>query len=405
VPGSQQQQAAEVVPAAAEQQQSVVACFWSGFAGLVATGEGHRLFSKMAESLALAVEASPSGGGGYRYTAQHKKTLDVLASVKQFDELTEREIKTYCELVKAEHSCKNAKEASEAMHSRYGWDTDSQLEVAWSSLFGGVTETTKKNASTISSKAASASKKGHESDKEKDVVVEEKEEDEDEEEDGDGETSRQKVAAKPTSLSSFGYEVSANSVPVTIKNNVWAKNALICEFDDADLTFVGDSGAIGRLSVDDTNSFTIDLKGRQYEGTILPGPTVMLLNLAPPVGQQVYKQVARVELLTNEFCHLEFTKDVLGSMMGHYTGDGMDDLYDQEENGDDEEDERQNSKSSKKKKRASKQEDNEDGTSDEEEEREKKKGKKAPKISTITNRIRKATTKSKGKGKKVVKKK
>jgi len=43
--------------------------------------------------------------------------------------------------------------------------------------------------------------------------------------------------------------------------------------------------------------------------------------LAPPVGLKVPgKEVARAEMVTNEFCHLNFTRDILGCMMGEYSG-------------------------------------------------------------------------------------
>ena len=100
-----------------------------------------------------------------------------------------------------------------------------------------------------------------------------------------------------------------------------ARNLLLCQVDDPELSFQGDSGAIGRLSVTTTN-VDVDIKGRQYQGTLLPGPTVLLLNLAKPVGVQAgYRPVARIEAITNEFCHLEFSKDLLGGMMGEYSGE------------------------------------------------------------------------------------
>ena len=100
-----------------------------------------------------------------------------------------------------------------------------------------------------------------------------------------------------------------------------ARSLLLCQVDDPELSFQGDSGAIGRLSVT-TSSVDVDIKGRQYQGTLLPGPTVLLLNLAKPVGAQAgYQPVARIEAITNEFCHLEFSKDLLGGMMGEYSGE------------------------------------------------------------------------------------
>jgi hypothetical protein len=115
-----------------------------------------------------------------------------------------------------------------------------------------------------------------------------------------------------------------NRIPILIKGTATTgagRNLLLCQVDDAELSFQGDSGAVGRFSVTATG-LDLDIKGRQYQGTLLPGPTVLLLNLAKPVGAQAgYKPVARVEAITNEFCHLEFSKDLLGGLMGAYSGE------------------------------------------------------------------------------------
>jgi hypothetical protein len=128
----------------------------------------------------------------------------------------------------------------------------------------------------------------------------------------------------------------------------------------------------------------------------------MLLNLAAPVGQpstgSAYQQTARVEVLTNEYCQLTFKKDLLGSMMGLYTGmGGKDDDEDEEEEGN----ERQN------KKRAADDDSDNDDNSDNNEDEIKKVKSKIPKISTITNRTRVTTKKrsSKKKPSKAVKSK
>ncbi len=114
--------------------------------------------------------------------------------------------------------------------------------------------------------------------------------------------------------------ISAERIPVIIKKDAWKKSILFCQTDDAKLSFAGDSGAVGRFTCD-RNNLQIDLKGRQYDGILVPGPTVLFLNLAPPVGLKIqHKEVARAEIVTNEFCHLSFSKDILGSMMGEYSG-------------------------------------------------------------------------------------
>lgn len=116
--------------------------------------------------------------------------------------------------------------------------------------------------------------------------------------------------------------------PVLIKKDATSKKVMLCQvLNDPKLNFSGDSGAVGRLSVD-SQSLKIDLKGRQYEGSIRAGPTVILLNLAPPVGLGREKDKngassvvpARAEMITNEFVELTFTRDILSGLMGDFSG-------------------------------------------------------------------------------------
>jgi len=166
--------------------------------------------------------------------------------------------------------------------------------------------------------------------------------------------------------------ISSNSVPVLIKKDAWRKSVMLCQLDDPKLSFTGDSGAIGRITADQSH-LQLDLKGRQYEGLITAGPTVLLLNLAPPVGLKVTgKEVARAEVVTNEFCHLNFSKDILGAIMGEYSGG----LSRNADNSDEE---------------------SAAGTDGGEE---KGKKKRAPVISNVTNRKRKVGSGKRGGGKK-----
>jgi len=137
---------------------------------------------------------------------------------------------------------------------------------------------------------------------------------------------------------------------------------------------------------------TFDLKGRQYHGSIMKGPTIMILNMAPPVGavQQDYIQTARVEYVVNEYCPLAFDKDLLSDLKGSYTGsyqitDDVDDFP-----------------MDKYEKAALKRKKSGDVENDEEDDGEKSaaagKGKKVPKISGGRNvSMKKKSTKGKGK--------
>ena len=114
---------------------------------------------------------------------------------------------------------------------------------------------------------------------------------------------------------------------------------------------------------DKPGKFVVDLKGRQYSGDVFSGPVVMILNLTAPVAakaratkkednnkgvvdedgdassvvkakedktkedndndkdKEVIGQVARVEVVTNEFCQLEFQQDMLANLKGEYKGE------------------------------------------------------------------------------------
>ena len=201
-------------------------------------------------------------------------------------------------------------------------------------------------------------------------------------------SSKSKIGAsspskKKSPSKASGLSTSSSGIPVIAKQSVWTKKVLVCQSDDTKLNFAGDSGAIGRITAsNEDHSLQLDLKGRQYNGKIMSGPTIMLLNLAPPVGQANYKEVARADVLTNEFCHLEFTRDVLGGIMGEYTGglSRYDDKF---------EDEVLDMSTSTK---------DQGGVGND------SKDKKNPIISNVMNRKRKASTKSKSKVTKIKKK-
>ena len=132
----------------------------------------------------------------------------------------------------------------------------------------------------------------------------------------------------------------------------------------------------------------------------------MILNLAAPVGQQGgnYQQTARAEVVTNECCELAFEKDLLGGMMGVYSGGTG--AYDDEEDEEDVGTKSGTKKAAATKKRKSKGDDSDDDEADFEENEDRrgsKGGPKAPKISTITNRKRLSKKATKGGKKKVQK--
>ena len=135
----------------------------------------------------------------------------------------------------------------------------------------------------------------------------------------------EKLKAQATS-SSLGKVVDANTLPIIIKPGAYTKPMLLCECVDTDINFDGDTGAIGRMvTEEDGGSIVFDLKGRQYRGKLKKGPSVLILNTAPPVGAKSDEKevTARAECIINEYCQLSFEKDLLSDLKGNYTG-----LYD-----------------------------------------------------------------------------
>lgn len=155
-------------------------------------------------------------------------------------------------------------------------------------------------------------------------------------------------------------------------------------------------GAVGRI-ISSKDSFSLDIKGRQYSASMSTGPTIMIINLAPPVAQQKSAQVtARVETLTNEHCNLQFVSDTIGNISGNIIGDMDGDEINDDDKGDNS-NHIHKKKGSKKRKKSSNDDDDDDdsddrsayGDDDDDDDRDEVvKGKKGPKISTITNRSR-----------------
>lgn len=89
--------------------------------------------------------------------------------------------------------------------------------------------------------------------------------------------------------------------------------------DAARLDYEGVTGAIGRFEAGD-HGIVLDLKGRQYQGSLLPGPTAMLVGLTKG-------GILRVEGITDEFSTLVETQDVMAQMDAIVTGAKLDEGY------------------------------------------------------------------------------
>ncbi len=291
----------------------------------------------------MSTVSSPSAiKSAYSGTPQHLKTLDVLGRTKDFQKLGHLDLVAYCELARTKYYCKSYADVLVFLEDKYGWEVnqrETDLELAWEALVG-----------------ESAEKSDSE----------------------EGTTKVAKGASSETSTNQSWADI-----PVVLKGNSARQTVLICQVDDENLQFAGDSGAVGRIFCD-PQSLRLDLKGRQYSAQLTAGPTLMILNLAPPVGQSSTSSskcgglCARAEVITNEFCHLTFEKDLHGTLQGVYTGeDGENHEFNPDDASDSEVEHGPNKKkkvpSSGKKSKAA-----EDGGN--------------PKISTITQRKRKSSS-------------
>ena len=114
-------------------------------------------------------------------------------------------------------------------------------------------------------------------------------------------------------------------VPTSLGNNAGECTVLVeLQPDDAALLdFEGSTGAIGRFQVD-SEGIVLDLKGSQYRGSLLPGPTVMMASLQYSAatgenGKQQQQQL-RLETIVDEFCPLDKTQDTMKILDGHVEG-------------------------------------------------------------------------------------
>ena len=182
-------------------------------------------------SAASPTASSSSSRYQYRCTNSHHKTLNVLGKVKNFAKLSLEELVGYCGLMKNDNGCQSAADAAEALTSRFGWASSSRradIETAWKSLEsadGGTGEVLELDVEALS---------------QKEIFV-----------DKDDQNLTDKLV-EPI--------ISSSSIPIIIKNNAWERKVLLCEIDDNDFNISGDSGAVGRISVDPL-SLLLDVKG------------------------------------------------------------------------------------------------------------------------------------------------
>jgi hypothetical protein len=99
--------------------------------------------------------------------------------------------------------------------------------------------------------------------------------------------------------------------------------------DSRNLDFEGTTGAIGRFQVTQ-QGLILDLKGSQYQGHLVPGPTVTIATLW---YDEQHQQQLRLEAITDEFCPLHKTQDTMAKLDALVLKGELDDSYRmQEEN-------------------------------------------------------------------------
>lgn len=138
-----------------------------------------------------------------------------------------------------------------------------------------------------------------------------------------GSPKKKHQASKPTH---YTVSDSLDILVPTSLGNIAGECTVLVELqpdDAALLDFEGSTGAIGRFQVD-SEGIVLDLKGSQYRGTLLPGPTVMMASLQYTAatgdsGNQQQQQL-RLETIVDEFCPLVKTQDTMAILDGHVEG-------------------------------------------------------------------------------------
>jgi sRNA-binding protein len=128
----------------------------------------------------------------------------------------------------------------------------------------------------------------------------------------------------PESIKSTKKSVSSSTIHHTVADSLdiifplsLGKSTMDCTVlvqidpdDSKNLDFEGTTGAIGRFQVN-KKGLVLDLKGSQYHGHLVPGPTAMLATLC---YDEQHQQQLRLEAITDEFCPLYKTQDTMAKL-------------------------------------------------------------------------------------------
>jgi hypothetical protein len=284
--------------------------------------------------------------GSYFGTPQHMKTLDLLGRSKNFQKLSKDDVLLYFEIAKTKHNCNTFDEVCESFEKEYEWDVSARKSDLLQMWIGKYRKKSSGSSKKLKRAAESSTDEDSESSNYDDMGNFDSENDAplisnksgkwktaNKSSESTNNNSKAKSPVKTTRKEVDEIAPTNNSAPeatvtVVFKAGSNDRPVLLCQVNDDLLQFTGDSGAVGRLFCDQSHGLRLDLKGRQYSGQLTAGPTMMILNLAPPVGQSSANSnsnntthiTARAEVVTNEFCHLTFERDLHGSLPGLYTG-------------------------------------------------------------------------------------
>lgn len=130
------------------------------------------------------------------------------------------------------------------------------------------------------------------------------------------------ASSKPAAVPSAPAPINDNfdiTLPAT-NNDTCHVMIQIDPNDVAQLDLEGASGAIGRFECS-SQHVVLDCKGYQYQGTIHPGPTVMVLSHTNGDGE------LKVDAITNEFVTLSQIDNVMEKLNAVMVQGSMDDGY------------------------------------------------------------------------------
>ena len=170
----------------------------------------------------------------YHQSPSRVKTLDILAKATPYEEQSAQNLIKFCQFARSDGQGSTAAECAQFLMDRYDWVIDSESDEFLSAWYTSGKDFSKPVESESSQQSLIAP------------------------------NPTPNRVRRPCFLSCRNKINSyyVYKINVIMKKDAFAKTTLLCQANDANLKFIGDSGAIGRLTADPTpNTVTIDLKG------------------------------------------------------------------------------------------------------------------------------------------------